>query len=843
MAYESGGQGRSTDLVLSPGEYAFVKDTTKGLVNVIVGPNKTSLSNTDQTVKWDDEARRFVNCSTEQAVQAYATAGEGQYIVLSNPVATGDEHPSDGRVTAATSLKVGRKVNLPGPATFPLWPGQSANIIDGHHIRSNQYLMVRVYNDEEAKRNWSQAVVRPQTQTQPQAPTEGATTETATTTAPETVALPDILTMGQQLVIKGTEVAFFIPPTGVEVIQDKETRSYVREAVTLERLEYCILLNEDGNKRYVTGPDVVFPEPTENFVTKDGQRKFRAIELNENSGIYVKVIAEYDNHKVGDELFITGKEQAIYFPREEHSIIQYGGQTKHYATAIPAGEGRYLLDRNTGEVRLVKGPKMLLPDPRKEVIVRRFLAEKTARLWYPGNEKVVQVNRDLAQQASDQPLTDYLKSDGARTATSATMANYLASASVTRSFKEELPVEQSFNRGTTYTPPRQITLDTKYEGAVSVNIWTGYAVLITSKTGKRRVVIGPETVLLEYDETLAPLELSTGTPKTDAKLMPTVYLRVENNKISDKIRVETQDLVPVELTLSYRVNFEGTTPDDRLRWFAVENYVRLLCDHMRSMVRNTAKRTEIGTFYKDAIDLVRDTVLGPAAENNKRPGRTFSENNMRIYDVEVLDVKIVDTDVATMMADAQEDALKAAMLIAKEERRLASARRIEAIRRDIDTEEATTARAKQGIEKEKIEAQIATNAERMRLEHASAIAEQERLDTIAEASNKRLAESNKIEREHREKMLAIEIKRLVGESDEIVKRAAAVNPALATALVTLSDNAMIERISKDLAPMSAVYGVSAADLLKQLFKGTAVEGVMDTLSTRTRPGIASATTR
>jgi major vault protein len=38
---------------------------------------------------------------------------------------------------------------------------------------------------------------------------------------------------------------------------------YVREAVTLERLEYCILLDEDGNKRFVQGPAVVFPEPTE----------------------------------------------------------------------------------------------------------------------------------------------------------------------------------------------------------------------------------------------------------------------------------------------------------------------------------------------------------------------------------------------------------------------------------------------------------------------------------------------------------------------------------------------------------------------------------------------------
>lgn len=38
-----------------------------------------------------------------------------------------------------------------------------------------------------------------------------------------------------------------------------------------------------------------------------------------SKGLYIKVIAPYDeggkNYKVGDELFITGKDQMIYFPR------------------------------------------------------------------------------------------------------------------------------------------------------------------------------------------------------------------------------------------------------------------------------------------------------------------------------------------------------------------------------------------------------------------------------------------------------------------------------------------------------------------------------------------------
>ena len=41
-----------------------------------------------------------------------------------------------------------------------------------------------------------------------------------------------------------------------------------------------------------------------------------------------------------------------------------------------------------------------------------------------------------------------------------------------------------------------------------------------------------------YDETLALLELSTGKPKTTDQLLGTVYLRVDNNLVSDIVRAE-----------------------------------------------------------------------------------------------------------------------------------------------------------------------------------------------------------------------------------------------------------------------------------------------------------------
>ena len=389
--------GRERDLVLAPNEFAFISDQTKGHIVAYVGPYKTSMANTDKPVFFDHRTKRFGICNLEESIRPFTTAPEGWYVELKNPPKDGKQ-PTIGTSNNLTNLEIGRKVNIPGPVFFALWPGQMVRVMQGHHLRSNQYLLVRVYDEEQARQNWTQAVIKlNNTEEEPK-------TEILENKVPD-------LTMGQTLVIKGTEVSFYIPPTGVEVVRDDNGNS-VRDAVTLERLEYCILFDENGNKRYIRGAAVVFPEPTESFVFKNGENKFRAIELNENSGIYVKVIAPYTennkNYQVGDELFITGKEQMIYFPRPEHALVKYGKHEIYYAIAIPPGEGRYYLNRNTGTISLKKGACMFLPDPREEVIVNRVLSDKQCQMWFPNNPDALSHNRYLRELAKKDRTGDFV---------------------------------------------------------------------------------------------------------------------------------------------------------------------------------------------------------------------------------------------------------------------------------------------------------------------------------------------------------------------------------------------------------------------------------------------------
>lgn len=802
-------RGRERDLVLAPNEFAFISDETKGNINVYVGPHKTSLANTDRPVVFNYESKRFDRCTLEQATQTMAVAPEGWYLVLKNP-AKDKSHPRTGALNNLPDLEVGRKVNTAGPISFALWPGQMVKVVQGHHLRSNQYLVARVYDEEAAKENWKHAVFKPRSEGEAERPRS------------------EELTLGKHLVIQGTEVSFHMPPTGIEVVPDEQGR-YVREAVTLERLEYCILLDEDGNKRFVRGPAVVFPRATEGFVERGGARKFRAIELNENSGIFVKVIAPYEEngvtYKVGDELFITGRDQMIYFPRPEHAVIKYSEQEIHYAIAIPAGEGRYVLDRNTGQISLKRGPAIFLPDPRKEVIVRRVLDERAVRLWFPGNEEAVALNARLAELKRQAGPGEHLAERSARAINAPPPAAAAAGPAGAPVTPRGTFAGDDFQRKQNFSPPRQLVLDTKYEGAVAISVWTGYAVMVVNRSGDRRVIVGPHTHLLEYDETLQALELSTGTPKSDESLQRTVYLRVLHNKVSDVVTAETRDLCKVRLSLSYRVDFEG----DPNRWFNAENYVKFLTDHLRSLLRHAVKQHGVEDFYARSVSILRDVVLGAQGDGGKRPGRVFEENGMRVYDVEVLDVTLGDEQIAKLLTEAQHAAVRQALAVSTERRKLELTREVESTRQQMGELTSTSRLSELALKLKEVEATLqveraqglaetALRAQR----HEAVREEQPTLDAIHEAELARRRAQAQLDQDIARAQLDQRLTALGAEVRAVVEKAQAVSPDLIAALQAFSDRALAERMAESMAPLAILGGESVADVLARLLQGTAL---------------------
>lgn len=837
---------RERDLVLSPNEFAFVLDKTKGLISSVVGPFRMSLSDSDSLVKFNADEKRFEEASSpKEVIQTFVSAPENWYIELKNPT-NDDKHPTAGTSNSLAALNVGKKVNIKGNASFALFPGQMAKVIQGHRLHSNQYLLARVYDADVLGKEEIDVL------DEKGKPTGEKVTQNK-------------YVVGQMLVIKGTEVPFYIPPTGIEVmpIGGKEasgTKVYVRDAVTLERLEYCILKDEEGNKTYIHGAAVVFPRPDQKFLVnpEDKSYKFRAIELSNTSGIYVKVIADYEEngqtHKTGEELFITGNDSMIYYPRPEHAIIQYDGRILHHAIEIPEGEGRYVLDRNTGKIDIVKGPTMYLPDPRNKVIVRRRLSKKQCELWYPGNEEVLKYNlgddeakskakrrmnifsaMNMEQERYSEGYEDEYNGGVELDEVSELDNGFLGNAHVA--------VESSNIKRDSDTSPRTIELKDRYKGVVSIDIWTGYAINVIPKVGQRRVVVGPCTTLLAYDETLEIMGLSTGKPKTTDNLLQTVYLRVDNNKISDIFTVQTKDYVNVTIKVSYCVDF---LESHKNKWFSVENYVKYMVDRERSLVKNKAKLYNVEEFYSKATDIVRNVVLDVQESTGKpndkyknregRGGRFFPENGMLVHDIEVLSVKI-DCEIQDIINEHQRSMIEKSLELSKTKREAEVVRELNELEKTKETLQYEIAKYKEELEHSQKLEKFNHDEQLKRLREKSNRTEniavrdlQVVKDAIQKSELERKRKSSQQEIDFRKKSDDLAIAREKAYTESVSGMLASIGSELSASMNFRANADLLKEVSRSMSPIAIANGdESVADTVRKLTHGTSLEEVVEVL--------------
>lgn len=839
------------ELILSPGEYCFTQDITTGVIKTCTGPTVVNAQSQVRPVQYDPQRRNFTPVDLQSCARSNVNVEKGHYCVLHNPTEDAS-HPEPGDTRAPKSpLRKGERIHLAGPVDFALWPGQWSDVIEGHRLRTNQYLIVRVYDEDAAKANWTSAVMKRAANS-----SDGTDDDDAVLTDNN---VPEDLSAGRQFIVRGTEVNFYIPPTGVEVVAAEETGDYVREARTLESLQYSILIDEDGKKEYPQGPAVVFPQPSQRFYQNaKGAQVFRAIEMNGPiQGMHLKVIEDYTDkeglhgpkgtkYTKGQELFLTGETTPIYFPCEQHGIIKYDGNTKHFATAIPAGDGRYVMNRHNGVTRMITGGDsgtMALPDPREEVFIRRVLTDAECDLLYPENDSVRTYNASLRALAAKAPTTrrgtvsegEVKRSRKLKQA----MANYGVSvgdsafadvARPTSALEAEMGGDE-FSRAATYTEPREVTLgNNKFAGVPKIDIWTGYAVMVKDTAGNRRVVQGPTRVLLDYNETLEALALSRGAVKNADNLLKTAYLRVNHNKVSDIVSCTTSDHVKVAAKLALRVNFTG---DDPTRWFAVANYVKMLTDHVRSVLKGAVRKVTIEEFHRSPEDFIRDTILGAKSEAG-RTGMNFTENGMSVYDVEVLDVTIGDAQIQNLLTAAEHETVQQNIELARASRQLDAQKRQEEINRERSEAAAETERYAATLKEERIqrtlklalaEVSAAVERERASVEKQKA---QDAIRDIAQASELARAKDRtdaELARDAAEQ--ALELARLKAETDAQKARLAAVGPGFSEALLALGNQETLQKVAEATSVQRMLGGTDLVDVLGGIFKNTPLEAAWD----------------
>lgn len=574
----------------------------------------------------------------------------------------------------------------------------------------------------------------------------------------------------------------------------------VRQAVVLGEKEYCVIIDADGKREIKVGPARVFPGPYDVFMVEGSRnRVYDAYELLPQRALWLRIIApisradlarnlprgfalDADQYYPGDELLLTGV-STFFVPFNEIEVL-----SPQTGQAVVGNDHRNVFIEAIGI------------DQKSGIYVRdlttgevRLVRGKQSYLVDPRKE--VQITRTVPAESWNLWIAANEPHKG-------------TSGSIT-------------------TP-----------WALSISVPHNMAALATSADGQR-VILGPGVELLGYEETLTPILLSTGTPKSDQDPLRTCFLRVTGNRITDVITVETLDFVAINVRVSLSVTF---LHDQKDRWFNHENYIQVLADHLRSIVRSRCRTLSLSTLWPQIPAVVRDTILGEKAAGGARPGRAFPENGTIVTEVEVLAAEIVDPKIGELMRRVQsefvqlqigdrqaEEALTSARLRADLERQrmelAAAAKEREAKLAELTRkigheaslaklrEEEAVAGERQALSDAREAAAQAARIERDEAERAVLAREAE-----ARAAAKRAEDAAALEMQR--KLREIEVQVLQAQSAATVAERQAVQAGLVEALTALGDKALLAEVAHNMNLVSLFKGKDVGTILAEVLGGT-----------------------
>jgi len=498
----------------------------------------------------------------------------------------------------------------------------------------------------------------------------------------------------------------YVPNAAVVVVSDEKAR-------VLKETEYCVVLNpvdratgriQEGRRKVVSGPDVFFLEPGEEL---EGDVRRKHV-LSEMQGLKLQALDELSEpeegseprtRKAGDTWIVRGPR--TYVPSEKVLILK-----EISALSLGQSEGLYVRDLRSGKVSLVQGPCQFMPEAHQELHEKRLSPEAEALLGLV-------------------PPPPAVQGEG----------------------KAPRPVPSASER---VDRTRAIVLRIEDNTAVLINDF---------ETNHARVEFGPSKVMLRPYEDVTVLDLSGGTPKK-ARQLKVLMLRLGPDFATDLFEVATRDHARLRIKLSYKWQFdvEGDSEKDKAI-FRVNDFIGYVCENLASRIRQVAAENDFETFHKTASVLIRRAIFGVDEGGKPRKDRLFSENQLRIIDIDIKDIapvddktalklrEAIDTNIQIQLDASRQEAQAAAELKrirSEEEKQLAdisSHRKAEAERQSLielqnrNNQLATLSRAK-------VEAEAQLEKARVESEEALARAE-------AEARSSRIRTEAELERERK----------------------------------------------------------------------------------------------
>ncbi|MGE6763739.1 hypothetical protein ACQKGO_37355 [Corallococcus interemptor] len=514
----------------------------------------------------------------------------------------------------------------------------------------------------------------------------------------------------------------YVPGESVTVVSLEKAR-------VLKETEYCVILNpvdratgrvQEGRRKVVSGPDVFFLEPGE-ALEGDVRRKHV---LSELQGLKLQALDDLSENeggeprarKAGDTWIVRGPR--TYVPSEKVLIHR-----EIAALSLGQGEGLYVRDLRSGKVSLVQGPCQFMPEAHQELHEKRLSPDAEALLGLTPPMPLVDVKDARAPRPS-------APEKGDRT--------------------------------------RAIVLRIEDNTAVLINDF---------ETNHARVEFGPAKVMLRPYEDVTVLDLSGSTPKRPRQLK-VLMLRLGPDFATDLFEVATRDHARLRIKLSYKWQFDVQgDPEKDKAIFRVNDFIGYVCENLASRIRQVAAENEFETFHKNASVLIRRAIFGMDDAGRARKDRLFSENQLRIIDIDIKDIapvdektalklrEAIDTNIQIQLDASRQEAQAAAELkrIRSEEEKqladIASHRKSEAERQSL-IELQNRNHQLETLSRAKVEAEAQLERARVESEEALARAESDarasRIRSEAEAERERLTTQVALERQQRLNDLEVE---------------------------------------------------------------------------------------
>lgn len=875
---------------------------TSGEILTHIGPTEFTPSANDRIVR--SNGRGGYEPAPMEA-RPFIIARDGEYVLLENPVfADHPEGPNGSYVPGGNKekeLRLGTKKIIPGPCAFALWPGQSAEVRPAHKLNANQYLLVEVVGPLDETAPYFRLVI--ESAGLSSVVIDGAEGGEARRTQPEpaTKAHPTQLRIGQRIVIQGRHTQFFIPPTGIEVvpaIEETEARGrdddgvpalpaaaqeelarlvaqlgegmsvkqfsvvkneirhrqdltsgergvilatlddawndrlsqrrqrgaeggrgvaadpYARRAVVLGPKNFCFLFDADGNPRIVRGPARVFPGPHDTFLQRGSRRRvYDAYELGEHQALYLRIITP--------------------IAREELS--------KRLPPGTPLSRDHY----EAGAELLVRGlPSVFFPFIEAEVL------NPVTREPHVGNDHdavvidAIGIDQKSGVYVRDQ-RTGMVKMVRGET-------SYLVDPRGEEHVQRRIPHDK-WNLWIGHAEPHKVTTaEVVTPWALSVIVPNNEAVLITSRHG-RRVVVGPRTELLEYEEQLTALKLSKGKTKDGHTTVTTCFLRVQGGRVADNFEVESADFVRFKVKLGLAGHFEGE-PE---KWFHVEDPVKLLADTVRARVREAVRVLPATQLLLEFPAIVRKTLLG-AEDGLLR----FGDNGMVLSGVDVLGFQVADPTLSELFANVQREAVSLQLQDQQSRRRLDSTRLRDAL--DADEHALQRGASQRMAETTKLEAQDEAAVAALKLQlgatrDAEALKARHQLERLtfeatrdrereqgelaatarvlaADSEAKARALVDRAAEAHARALAEVEQARAAALAQADAVRLGALQHELVGALQAAADSEVLKAAASNMNLVALLGGKSPAELLSQVVRGTPLSRTTDGMRARETGG-------